>query len=158
MGYFSTEYIIVALVILVVCVWAGGVIYEKKGRAKGNGQGLGCLLGPLGVLIAFLVPDNPKGIEEHELGSGEKKKCPFCAEMIKKEAIVCRYCGNSLETTKAQTNGETHGLSPRALEIYKKYTSYNIPDYKNQHLLNELEKNGEQDVANQIRNKTFKGV
>ena len=41
-------------------------------------------------------------IEREALRDGRMKRCPKCAEVIKPEAVKCRYCGADLEDDVAE--------------------------------------------------------
>jgi hypothetical protein len=42
--------------LVVVCGLAGAYVADQKGRPRGEGLVLGALLGPLGVVVAALMP------------------------------------------------------------------------------------------------------
>lgn len=75
--------------------------------------GPGFIVGGLGtILIAIqnkkIDPDPDKKIEPEP---GVSKKCPKCAELIKQEATVCRFCRNEdfsqIKSTPTQCESST---------------------------------------------------
>ena len=83
------------IVIWIVSTILGVMIGSSKGRG-GAGFALGFLLGPLGVIITlFLKPDTAK-VEEDAMVSGGMRKCPYCAELVKTEALICKHCQKDL--------------------------------------------------------------
>jgi hypothetical protein len=70
-------------------------IASVKRRSEAEGCALGCLLGPFGALIEALLPSQaaPETPGPATQASESTRKCPDCAETIKAEAHVCRFCG-----------------------------------------------------------------
>ena len=74
----------------------GKLIGDRKGRG-GAGLLFGALLGPIGWLIILVGPDLKAEQEAARL-----RKCPFCAELVQREAKVCKHCGRDITPDVAQ--------------------------------------------------------
>jgi hypothetical protein len=81
------------LVIWICLGIVGAMISSSKGNSGCGGFALGVLLGPIGLLIAFFLSDNEEAKREK---TGDTKKCQYCAEYVKEDAILCKYCGQTI--------------------------------------------------------------
>jgi hypothetical protein len=82
------------LIIWICLGIVGAMIADSKGNNGCGGFILGVLLGPIGLLITYFSSDNEINKQQKR---GNTKKCPYCAEFVKNEAVVCKHCGRTLE-------------------------------------------------------------
>lgn len=80
------------LVFMCLCGLITGIIGSNKGRSGFLWFLIGFLLSVLGIVLALVTKKDSQTLESKALASGTQKKCPYCAELIKTEAIICKHC------------------------------------------------------------------
>jgi len=89
-----------ALMILLGLIPA--MIAQKKGKNFISWWAYGTVLLIIALPHALLIKTDNKSVENQRIQDGDLKKCPYCAELVKKEAIVCRYCGKDIPSQKSE--------------------------------------------------------
>jgi zinc-ribbon domain len=56
----------------------------------------------LGFLSVAVRQPVQREVERLAIESGEMRKCPACAELVKAEASKCRFCGESVQPAIAK--------------------------------------------------------
>ena len=87
--------------ILIIFFWAvfslAVAVYANDKKVSGGFLGgllISLIFSPLiGLIAVALTKPNQKSIDSGLVKSGQMKKCTQCAEMVKSEALKCRFCG-----------------------------------------------------------------
>ncbi len=80
-------------------------IAQSKGRSFVGWWIYGALLLIVALPHALMLQTDLVAVDRRAVQSGESRKCPHCAELVRRDAKICRYCQRDLEPLNLTATG-----------------------------------------------------
>jgi hypothetical protein len=97
-------------VIVVLIGLIPAAIAKNKGRSFGAWWLYGSLLFIIALPHALIMGPDRESLERRRVSEEGLRKCPYCAELVKSEATICRYCQRELPPVEPVTVTEQHPI------------------------------------------------
>lgn len=113
--------------LLILCALLGcipGAIASSKGRSFFPWWVYGALLFIVALIHSLCLSKRYNNIDTYPQTDG-LAKCPFCAEVIRKEAIRCKHCGSDIHPQKAAIDH-----NPQSKWVAKDFYTFDSGTYK----------------------------
>lgn len=86
-------------------------LWTRKGQPGIRGYTLSMLASPLIAFAYWLyMPTDYQRVDQNQMANG-MRKCPWCAEIVRADAIICRYCQRSTDISNVPAAPESYGAS-----------------------------------------------
>jgi hypothetical protein len=68
--------------------------------------------------MALIVKSDKNTLEKRAISENDLRKCPHCAELIRREATVCHYCRNEVVPAPSSSTSSQYQASNGGEQFY----------------------------------------